>query len=380
LGGAQTLAGAGGGAPALASNPADPSGLTAAAWEEGGQIRVSRRLGSGAFGVPGGPSDADASDPAISLNPRGTVFLGWLVDGDGARAQAGSTAPVTLAGSGASAPVVASDGVGDGVEVFLLGGQVFIFGFDGAPPTLTSVGVPPIAPAGSPVGMSAAAFDIWAGTPTVAWSFGDGGAATGASTAHTYATPGIYTVTLQAADGAGNAAAQTRQIAVVFPDRDGDRFPSNLDCNDNAAKIHPGARDIPGDRIDQDCNGKDAPFPRVAATISFSYVGAGAGHFRVTQLVVKGANRRAKITVRCSGHPRCTFKSKRGPSIRKGRANLLAKLSRGQRIFRTGQTLDVRVTRKGFIGKVQRIRFGEIRPSSRTLCLKPGSSRPRNRC
>ncbi len=47
----------------------------------------------------------------------------------------------------------------------------------------------------------------------------------------------------------------------VCPDEDGDGYTARScggrDCNDQWAEIHPGAFDVPGDAIDQDCNGKD---------------------------------------------------------------------------------------------------------------------------
>ena len=46
---------------------------------------------------------------------------------------------------------------------------------------------------------------------------------------------------------------------VYYPDLDFDGSGANADCDDHNASIRPGATDVPGDGIDQDCTGGDAP-------------------------------------------------------------------------------------------------------------------------
>ena len=76
--------------------------------------------------------------------------------------------------------------------------------------------MPASATTGQTVTMTTSVSDAWsglaAGQPT--WTFGDGGTASGASVTHVFAAPGMYTVTIGARDGVGNATSTTRQIVI----------------------------------------------------------------------------------------------------------------------------------------------------------------------
>ncbi len=52
-----------------------------------------------------------------------------------------------------------------------------------------------------------------------AWTFGDGGTATGAAASHTYATAGSYTATLTVTDGHGGSATSTAAVTVAAANR-----------------------------------------------------------------------------------------------------------------------------------------------------------------
>jgi len=53
-----------------------------------------------------------------------------------------------------------------------------------------------------------------------------------------------------------DAAAALEQLGRQL-DMDGDSFTASRDCNDTNATIHPGAAELRGDGVDQDCNGYD---------------------------------------------------------------------------------------------------------------------------
>jgi PKD domain len=97
-------------------------------------------------------------------------------------------------------------------------GELRAAALDGGPPILLGASVPATATVGQALVFSASFVDLWsglgAGQPT--WSFGDGSApVAGAAVTHTFTAPGVYTVTLGAADTLGNATSATYGITVT---------------------------------------------------------------------------------------------------------------------------------------------------------------------
>jgi len=258
-------------------------------------------------------------------------------------------------------------------------GSIELRAFDGEAPVPTGIVTPSDAIAGRPASLSANFSDTWSPV-SVNWALGDGADAAGAGVEHAYAAPGAFTATATALDGAGNAASQSGEVLVrgLRPDEidgDGDGFSAAQDCNDGNPAIRPGAPEIRGNAIDENCDRLSEPFPRLSVTATI----AGFNGPRFTRMVgvrVAGLEGGETVKLSCKGRG---CRKRMAKTVRVKRKVALLKLDRfvrGARL-RIGSQLEARITRPGFIGRVIRFRIQPNKPSKRTeLCLMPGARRP----
>lgn len=139
-----------------------------------------------------------------------------------------------------------------------------------------------------------------------------------------------------------------------------------------AILAHPGARDVPGNKLDEDCSGRAEPFPRVASTVRsfFSFP-----PLRFTTLAIVRAVKGSRIQLRCTGGG--CFKRK---TITVGASRRELSLMRHVRRvrLRRGAVVEIRITRRNHVGFMRRVtaRGGNRSPRIQDLCLPVGSGRP----
>jgi len=281
---------------------------------------------------------------------------------------------------------VAADGDGNAVAVwsqFANPKVAQLATFDGGLPRLSSISVPGAGATGQSLAFSAAAFDTWSPVQ-IGWSFGDGQSATGAAASHAFSAPGTYNVTVTAQDAAGNTATETRAVQVSSPvspsgiDADGDGFTAGQDCNDGNAAIRPGATEVRGNAIDENCDGRAQPFLSIVSPVSVSWRVEGA-RTTLVRLRLRRLPSGASVQLRCSGRG-CPFNRKSAGRPRRNALNALPAFGR-RRTVAAGATLEVRITAPGRIGKVVRYtaRSGKL-PKVAALCLRPGARSPQRSC
>ena len=180
--------------------------------------------------------------------------------------------------------------------------------------------------------------------------------------------PGTDTLLADPGDSAANCE--------IAPDRDGDGTPNEQDCAPDNAAVHPGAGEIVGNAVDEDCAG-GPQYLRVSASLSYSIARRG-NTAKFVKLTVNEIKAGDTIEVRCTGGKRkaCPFTKKtQTGKAGKAKVNLLSLLKK--RYLKQNAVLEVRVTRPNEIGRVLRLKVGKRGAiKSEPLCLPVGATAP----
>jgi putative metal-binding protein len=164
-------------------------------------------------------------------------------------------------------------------------------------------------------------------------------------------------------------------------DRDADGYDRNepggkapFDCDDAKAAINPGALDVPRNKVDEDCDGRDADYPSITSEVRYAANRKG-GKARIRRLSVIRPPDGAMVTLKCRGKG-CTFKRRRQVAA-PGTSALSFAADLRKAKLRRGAVVEVWITRSGMRGKVVRLRVGRgAKVSAHTLCVEPGSKKP----
>jgi sugar lactone lactonase YvrE len=198
-----------------------------------GLISTIAGTGTGGFtGDNGAATSAQVNATGIAVDRAGNVYIAEGAVGHRIRRIATNGVITTIAGNGT--PGFAGNGgpasgavLNTPFGISVDGTGSLLIGDEGSSTVRRIVNTPPVASFGATPGSGltplAVGFDGSAssgvndGIVSHSWDFGDGATASGATTSHTYAAAGAFTVTLRVMDASGAVSSTTRAVTAIAP-------------------------------------------------------------------------------------------------------------------------------------------------------------------
>ena len=160
-------------------------------------------------------------------------------------------------------------------------------------------------------------------------------------------------------------------------DRDADGFAQPADCDDGNAAVHPGALEIRGNAIDENCDHRADPFAQLGAVVSNQWVVTRA-FARLRTLVVHNAPKGARIALTCKGRG-CPFKRARRRTVTRELQRVVLDRAFRRARLRFGTRLKLTITAAETVGRTYTyvVKRGVL-PTRTTVCRAPGEARGRS--